>query len=165
MDCTETLRLLEGSPSYRHQQDRKARRKKKPNCRYESSPKQSVERRCVYQGDNLLAGIVRPSHGLLQEKLPISGYEVLHRVIDKNVLLNGSEILHTKFRIHIVNMNITLSWAEYTPMDDNIWGLVVCHPTTGNVEKVRWWEKDSWKVTKSRYSYAQQCRLKYTRNR
>ena len=120
MDCTEALQLLEGSLFCRHLQVRKARRKMMSSFRYGSSLKWSFERPCGYLDDNLAMGDVRPSHELLQEKLLISGYEVLHRVIDKNVLLNGSEILHTKFRIPIVNMNITLSRAEYTPMDDNI---------------------------------------------
>jgi hypothetical protein len=39
VDCTETLQLPEGSLSYRHQQVRKAKRKKLPNFRYQSSLK------------------------------------------------------------------------------------------------------------------------------
>jgi hypothetical protein len=42
-------------------------------------------------------GSVRQSHELHQEKRLDSGYEVLHLVIDKDVLLNGSEIVHTRF--------------------------------------------------------------------
>ena len=51
----------------------------------------------MYQGDNLVLGSVRPSHELLQEKLPFSGYEVLHLAIDKDDLQNGREIGHTRF--------------------------------------------------------------------
>ena len=94
MDSTETPQLLEGSQSYRHQQVRKARRKK-PSFRYRSSLKSFVERPCGYQGDNLPEGSVRQSHESLQGKLLVSGYEVLYWVIDKDALLNGPEIVHT----------------------------------------------------------------------
>ena len=40
---------------------------------------------------------VRPSHESLQKKLLVSGYEVLHLAIDKDDLLNGPEIVHTRF--------------------------------------------------------------------
>ena len=123
IDCTETLQLPEGSLSYQHQQVRKARRKKMPNFRYGSSLKWSVERSYGYQGDNLAAGSVRPSHESLQEKLLVSArYEVLHWVIDKDALLNGPEVVHTRFWIPIVNMKVTPRWVECTSMDDNIWG-------------------------------------------
>ena len=42
-------------------------------------------------------GSVRPSRESLQEKLLVSGYEVLHWVIDKDALLKGPEIVHTRF--------------------------------------------------------------------
>ena len=95
MECTKNLRLLEGSLSYRHQQIRKARRKK-PNFRYRSSLKQFVEPPCGYQGDNLTAGSARSSHESLQEKLLVSSHEVLNWIIDKDAL-NGHEIVHTRF--------------------------------------------------------------------
>ena len=96
MDCTETLLLLEGSLSYRHQQVRKARGMKILSFCHGSSLKQSVERPCEYQGDNLAEGSDRPSHESLREKLLISGHQVLHWVvIDKDARLNGPEILHT----------------------------------------------------------------------
>ena len=95
MDCTEILRLLEGSLFYRHQQVRKAKKKMMPSFRHGSSLKLSVERPCVYQGDNLGEGSVRPSHESLQERLLVSGCEVLHWVIDKDAFLNGPEIVHT----------------------------------------------------------------------
>ena len=46
----------------------------------------------MYQDDNLAAGNVRPSHESHQEKPPVSGYEVLHLVIDKDDHLNGPEL-------------------------------------------------------------------------
>ena len=51
----------------------------------------------MYQGDNMVVGSVRPSHESLQEKLLFSAHEVLHLAIDKDDLLNGSEIVHTRF--------------------------------------------------------------------
>ena len=51
----------------------------------------------MYQGDNLAMDSVRPSHELHQEKLPVSGHEVLDLAIDKDDLLNGPEIVHTRF--------------------------------------------------------------------
>ena len=90
MDCTDTLRLLEGSMSYQRQQVHKARRNKIRNFRYGSSLKWFVGRLCEYQGDNLAQGNVRPSHGALQEKLLVSNNEVLHSIIDKDALLNGN---------------------------------------------------------------------------
>jgi hypothetical protein len=51
----------------------------------------------VYQGDNLAVGSVRRSHESLQEKLLVSGHEVLHLAINKDDLLNGTEIAHTRF--------------------------------------------------------------------
>ena len=49
------------------------------------------------------------SHELLQEKLLVLGYEVLHKVIDKDPLRNGHEIVHTKFWIPtIVDIKVTL---------------------------------------------------------
>ena len=97
MVCTETLQLLEGLQSYRHQQIRKAKEKKMLNIRCGSSLRKSVERPCGYQGDNLAGGTVRPSHESLQERLLVSfpGHEVLHRVIDNDALLNRPEIVHT----------------------------------------------------------------------
>ena len=88
MDCTETPQSPEGLLSYQHQQVRKARRRKMLDYRYGSSLRYSVERPCGYQGDNLAAVGVRPSHEWLQEKLRVSGYEVLHWVIDKDAILN-----------------------------------------------------------------------------
>ena len=107
MDCTEAQQLPEGSLSYRHQQARKARRKT-PNFRYGSSLKYSVERPCGYQGDNLAAGSVRPSHESLQEILLLLVHEVLHWVTDKDIFLNGPEIIHTRFYISIMNMKVAL---------------------------------------------------------
>ena len=63
-------------------------------------------------------GSVQPSHELLQEKLLISGYGVLHWVIDKDTLLNGLEIVHTRFPI--VNMKVALYCVKFTPVNDNI---------------------------------------------
>ena len=42
-----------------------------------------------------MAGTVRTSYESLQERLLVSGHEVLHWVIDKDALLNGAEIVHT----------------------------------------------------------------------
>ena len=122
MDCRETLQLPEESLSYQHQQIRKARKMMTPNFRYGSSLKWFVERPCGYQDDNLAAGSVRPSHESLQEKLLVSGHEVLH-VIDKDAYLKGREIVYWHTWIPIVNTNVALCWAEYTPMDDNIWRI------------------------------------------
>ena len=65
-------------------------------------------------------GNVRPSHEVLQKKLLVSGYEVLHLVIDKDDLLHGSEIVLTVFRITIVNMIVTVHQVECTSMEHNI---------------------------------------------
>ena len=63
----------------------------------------------MYRGDNLAAGSVPPSRELLQEKLLVLGYEVLHKVIDKDPLRNGHEIMHTKFWIPtIVDIEVAL---------------------------------------------------------
>ena len=127
MDCTEILQLPEESLSYRHQQDRKARRQKMPKFRYGSSPRWSVEQPCGYRGDNLAVGGVRQSHESLQEKLLVSeGYVVLYWVIDEDPLLNRREIAHTWIVI-VNNMKVALCRVECTPMDDNIW---VSHPFT-----------------------------------
>ena len=67
-----------------------------------------------------MAGSVRPSHELLHEKLLDSGYEVLHKVTDKDALLNGPEIVRTGFRVHTVIMKVTLCRDECTPLDYNI---------------------------------------------
>ena len=70
-----------------------------------------------------MVGSVRPSHESLQEKLLVSaGYEVLHWVIVKDALLNGPEIVHTRFKfwIPIVDMKVTLYRVECTPVDDSI---------------------------------------------
>ena len=68
-------------------------------------------------------GSVRPSHESHQEKLLVSGHEALHLAIDKDDLLNGPEIVHTRFRIpivNIVNMKVALRRIECTPMEHNI---------------------------------------------
>ena len=66
---------------------------------------------------------VRLSHELLQEKPLVSAvYQVLYWVIDKDALLNRSEIEHTRFWIPIVNIKITLCWVDCTP-NENTWGV------------------------------------------
>ena len=120
MEGIETLRLLEGLLFYRNQQVRKARGKNVLSFRYGSSLKWSVERHCVYQGDNLAKDNVRPSHESLQEMLLVSRYEDLYWIIDKHALLKGLETVHTW--ILIVNMKAALYRVECTPCDDNI-----CH--------------------------------------
>ena len=126
MDCTVAPQLPGGLLSYRHQQDRKARRKKTSNFHYGSSLRWSVERFFGYQGDNLAGGSVRPSHESLQEKLLVSAvYQVLHWVIDKVAHLNGPGFVHTRFWIPIVidDMKVAVCWVECTPVDDSIWNL------------------------------------------
>ena len=134
IDCTEILQLPGGSLSFQHQQVRKARRQKMTNFRYGSSLKWFVERPCGYQGDNLAMGSVPQNHESLQEKLLVSGFEVLYWAIDNDTLLSGTEIVHTIFWILIViNMKVALCWVECTPIDDNIWIWGVSHLVTCNV--------------------------------
>ena len=112
----------------------------------------SVEWPCGYQSDNLAVGTVRPSYESLQEKLrvSVSGYESPSSI---TMLFWTYLKSHTRFRIPIVNMKVTLRWVECTHMDDNIWEIEGCHPSDKR-------KKDRWKIDsscKSRHSYAQQC--------
>ena len=120
LTAQKTLRLLEGSLSHRHQQNRKARRKKMKNFRYGSSL------------SNGLAGIRmtiwrRVAFGRIMNRSKRNsqsqGMKSFIGLVIRMLYLNEPEILHTRFWIPTVNMNVALRWVDCTPMDHNIWGV------------------------------------------
>jgi hypothetical protein len=84
----------------------------------------------------LAEGSVRPSHESLQEKLLVSGYEVLHRAIDNDSLQNEHEIVHTKLWIPIVTVILRpapCAELNVLPLMITFENLKRAISTTGNV--------------------------------
>jgi hypothetical protein len=89
----------------------------------------------VYQGDNLAAGSVRPSHGSLQEKLLVLGFEVLQwlsiRILfrtDLNLYIpNSGSMLLLIWRPPCAELNV-LPWM--ITFENSKWAI-----STGNVGK------------------------------